>query len=100
MVSPSKSRHPNPCDKRAKRTLPERNRLRHTQLTNAYTLKFETLESRNLLAATIENFPGMNSASSPPDTVGDVGPKHYIQMVNSTQYQIFNKTAMTRRSKS
>ena len=28
---------------------------------------------------------------SPPDTVGDVGPKHYIQMVNSTKLAIFNK---------
>ncbi|HEX2808579.1 MAG TPA: hypothetical protein VHN80_20645, partial [Kineosporiaceae bacterium] len=28
----------------------------------------------------------------PPDTVGDVGPSHYIQMVNSTKVAIYNKT--------
>jgi len=28
---------------------------------------------------------------SPPDTVGDVGPKHYIQMVNSTKVAVFDK---------
>ncbi len=28
---------------------------------------------------------------SPPDTVGDVGPKHYVQMVNSTKIAIFDK---------
>ncbi len=77
---------------RKKNPASARNRVRHTQLGNAYTLQFETLESRNLLANTIENFPGMNSSSNPPDTVGDVGPKHYVQMVNATQYQIWNKT--------
>jgi hypothetical protein len=30
-------------------------------------------------------------ASAPPDTVGDVGPNHYVQMVN-TDFAIFNKT--------
>lgn len=29
------------------------------------------------------NFPGQNGGS-PPDTVGDVGPRHYLQMVNTT----------------
>ena len=29
---------------------------------------------------------------SPPDTVGDIGKKHYIQMVNATKVAIFNKT--------
>ncbi len=28
---------------------------------------------------------------SPPDTTGDVGPNHYIQMVNATKVAIFNK---------
>ncbi len=94
MVSPSiiTSHLNGRLDRRTKSKAPSRKRLRHSQLRGAYTLQFETLESRNLLAVTIENFPGMNSASSPPDTVGDVGPKHYIQMVNATQYQIFNKT--------
>jgi hypothetical protein len=30
-------------------------------------------------------------ASAPPDTVGDVGPNHYVQMVNS-DFAVFNKT--------
>jgi hypothetical protein len=31
------------------------------------------------------NFPGQGySGANPPDTVGDVGPSHYIQMVNGT----------------
>jgi len=29
---------------------------------------------------------------SPPDTVGDVGPKHYVQMVNATKVAIYSKT--------
>lgn len=28
---------------------------------------------------------------SPPDTMGDVGPKHYIQMVNATKVAIYDK---------
>lgn len=29
---------------------------------------------------------------SPPDTVGDVGPKHYVQVVNATKVAIFDKS--------
>ncbi len=29
---------------------------------------------------------------APPDTVGDVGPNHYVQMVNATKIRIFDKT--------
>lgn len=29
---------------------------------------------------------------SPPDTIGDVGPNHYIQMVNATKVAIYNKS--------
>jgi Ca2+-binding RTX toxin-like protein len=94
MVSPNPSKNDilnRPVKPNAK-LRPDRQRRRHSQLSNAFTLQFETLESRHLLAATIENFPGLNSTLNPPDTVGDVGPKHYVQMVNSTQYQIWNKT--------
>lgn len=44
------------------------------------------------------NFDGINFAGVfPPDTVGDVGPNHYIQAVNGggatdTQFQIFDKS--------
>ncbi len=39
------------------------------------------------------SFDGMTNTtgSTPPDTVGDVGPNHYVQMVNS-RFQIFSKT--------
>ncbi len=54
-------------------------------------LFIESLEDRRVLAATIVNVSGITSGSNPPDTVGDVGPKHYVQMVNATQYQIWDK---------
>jgi hypothetical protein len=38
------------------------------------------------------NVPGIAANANPPDTVGDVGPNHYVQMVNATQFQIFDKT--------
>ncbi len=36
----------------------------------------------------VDNFCGC----SPPDTIGDVGPNHYVQMVNATKFSIFDKT--------
>ncbi len=42
------------------------------------------------------NFDGQgNSFVSPPDTVGDIGPTYYIQMINGgsgTPFQVFNKS--------
>jgi hypothetical protein len=40
-----------------------------------------------------QNFDGMSQASGPypPDPVGDVGPDHYVQMVNS-RYAVYSKT--------
>ncbi|MDH4171698.1 MAG: hypothetical protein OEW42_19110, partial [Acidimicrobiia bacterium] len=32
---------------------------------------------------------------SPPDTNGDVGPNHYVQMVNATKVQIWNKAGVS-----
>jgi hypothetical protein len=41
---------------------------------------------------TIVTFDGISGAgANPPDTVGDIGPNHYVQMVN-TRFQIFNRT--------
>ena len=37
------------------------------------------------------NIPGITSAANPPDTVGDVGRNHFVQMVNATQFQIWDK---------
>ena len=36
--------------------------------------------------------PAACSGCTPPDTVGDVGPNHYVQMVNATKVAIFNKS--------
>jgi hypothetical protein len=46
----------------------------------------------------ILNFAGLTSNSNPPDTVGDVGPNHYVQMVNATFFQVWDKSgnALTR----
>src|SRR6185369_15933820 len=43
--------------------------------------------------STSQNFEGGSNLASvyPPDTNGDVGPNHYVQMVN-LQYQIWNKS--------
>lgn len=41
----------------------------------------------------LQNFDGMSQSSGPypPDTVGDVGPNHYVQMVNS-RFAVYGKT--------
>jgi hypothetical protein len=45
------------------------------------------------VGAPIANFAGMTQPNGwiPPDTVGDVGPSHYVQAVNSS-FQVFGKT--------
>lgn len=44
------------------------------------------------LSGTLQNFEGISNVDGvfPPDTNGDVGPKHYIQQVNSS-FQIYDK---------
>ncbi len=38
------------------------------------------------------SFPGIPfTGATPPDTVGDVGPNHYIQMVNASRFAIWDK---------
>ena len=44
-----------------------------------------------LLSEPDENFAGLDAAANPPDTVGDIGADHFVQMVNATQFQIFAK---------
>ncbi len=75
-----------------KRSTLLRRKVRPRLSPAACVLQFELLESRQVLAATIENFAGLNSSINPPDTVGDVGPKHYVQMVNLANYQIWDKS--------
>lgn len=42
------------------------------------------------LTPPLTTFAGQNTGSNPPDPVGDVGPNHYIQMINSN-IQIWDK---------
>lgn len=44
------------------------------------------------LGTPVVNFAGMSSGSQPPDTVGDIGRSHYVQMVNSTSFQVWDKS--------
>jgi len=37
------------------------------------------------------NIAGMSSSANPPDTVGDVGQSHVVQMVNATRFQVWDK---------
>jgi hypothetical protein len=57
-------------------------------------LQLEALEQRVLLAFDTPsiNVAGIDNNSNPPDTVGDVGPNHYVQMVNSSFYQVYDKS--------
>lgn len=48
-------------------------------------------ERPEVMPAPEANFNGMTgNGPIPPDTVGDIGPNHYVQMVNS-RFQIFNR---------
>jgi len=51
-------------------------------------------EAPTALSNPIRNFAGLTSASNPPDTVGDIGTNHYVQMVNATQFKIWNKSGV------
>ncbi len=52
----------------------------------------EGVFSRNaLIPPTGANFAGMTGSTSPPDTNGDIGTNHYVQMVNS-RFQVFSRT--------
>jgi subtilisin-like proprotein convertase family protein len=51
-----------------------------------------------LIPTTLANFEGMGTGlagftvqSAPPDTIGDIGPNHYVQVVNSS-LTVFNRT--------
>ncbi|HEX5705695.1 MAG TPA: proprotein convertase P-domain-containing protein [Pyrinomonadaceae bacterium] len=67
--------------------------------SNAPDSVIQSSAPQALAPATSVSFDGIESTSNipifgglvlPPDTVGDVGPNHYVQMVNSN-YRIFDK---------
>jgi hypothetical protein len=49
---------------------------------------------QDLLPAAGANFNGMSGTAQPPDPNGDIGPNHYVQMVNS-RFQIFNRQGVS-----
>jgi hypothetical protein len=52
------------------------------------------LVAPNAFGTPLLNFNGQGySGFNPPDTIGDVGPSHYVQMINATQVTIYNKTS-------
>ena len=58
---------------------------------------YPTNPSKEMLVDPIVNFDGLNNNNNtggrvtPPDPAGDVGPNHFVQVVNS-MLQVFNKT--------
>ncbi len=52
---------------------------------------FDAGEAFDQLSAPIVNVAGMTFGDGPPDTIGDVGPNHYVQMINATTFQVFDK---------
>jgi hypothetical protein len=49
------------------------------------------IQEIGLISDPIVNVAGLTSAANPPDTVGDIGREHFVQMVNATFFQIFDK---------
>lgn len=52
--------------------------------------------SQDIIPPTGVSFDGLNNLSgvNPPDPVGDIGPNHYVQMVNS-RFQIFTRAGVS-----
>lgn len=48
-------------------------------------------DSPDSFSAPNVNIAGISSGSGPPDTTGDVGRDHFVQMVNATFFQVFDK---------
>lgn len=48
-------------------------------------------DSPDAYSAPNVNIAGLTSGFSPPDTTGDVGKDHYVQMVNATRFQVWDK---------
>jgi hypothetical protein len=73
-----------------------RRRRVNRRLPRWLRLRFEYLEDRRMLAfgTPLLDFAGIDANSNPPDTVGEVGPNHYVQMVNSaggSSFQVWDR---------
>jgi hypothetical protein len=58
---------------------------------------YQTWHGPEAMPAPIQNWDGINNVGftvRPPDTVGDVGPNHYVQWVN-VRFQIWNKSGVS-----
>jgi hypothetical protein len=63
---------------------------------SARSLRLQVLEEKRVLAfaTPLADFAGIDANINPPDTIGEVGPNHYVQMVNSaggSNYQIYDR---------
>jgi len=69
--------------------------LQENPIRNIVDPVLQIMERDNIPAAKapIQNFDGINNTYGvyPPDTQGDVGPNHYVQVVN-LGFQVFSKT--------
>lgn len=45
-----------------------------------------------IMTLPLVNIEGLRATADPPDPVGDVGRSHYVQMINATLYQVFDKS--------
>ncbi len=56
--------------------------------------EFDDFQSRELeeLSSPIVDVPGISTFAAPPDTIGEVGPNHYVQAVNATDFAVWDKT--------
>ncbi len=73
---------------------PHRPLLDEVLQTDENTPEIRTLReagSTNPLSPPLINVMGLQTTANPPDPVGDVGRQHYIQMLNATLYQVFDK---------
>jgi uncharacterized repeat protein (TIGR01451 family) len=52
--------------------------------------EWEEIRALGLLSDPVLNFNGARTGANPHDPVGDVGPNHYVQMINSV-FAIYNK---------
>ena len=50
-----------------------------------------THEAIGLISSPIVNFAGLSSGSQPPDVTGAVGRNHFVEMLNATQFQVWDK---------